>query len=358
MGALHCGHLIGLRVHQSSDTLKRWESGHYQEPEAQDKLLERAEDHRKPLAGTSIQIWAALGITIAAAVALDFGIFHRTARAITLRMALMESCAWIGVSLLFNLWVYWLKGPQAGVQFLTGYLVEKSLSIDNILVFLVIFRAFRVEARRQHRVLYFGVAGALVLRGVFVYAGIELLQKFHVILYGFGAFLLVVGIRMFLSGKRQPQPEKSWMVRLTRRVVPVAEDYEGERFWVKRGGKWFATYLLLALVAVEAMDILFAVDSVPAVLGITRDAFIVYSSNAFAVLGLRSLYFALADLLPRFRFLHQGLAAILVFVGLKMTGGEVVPVSDLVSLAVIAGIIGVMVGASLVWPGGKRKKAA
>lgn len=306
--------------------------------------------HETHLAGTPFQFWAVLGVTIAVAIAADYGIFHRKAHTVTLRMALVESGAWISVAMLFNLWVYWLKGPQAGVQFLTGYLVEKSLSVDNILIFLVIFRAFRVAARWQHRVLYYGVAGALILRGIFVYAGIELLQKFQVIIYGFGAFLLLVGFRMLASGKRAIHPEKNWLVQLTRKVVRVSDDYEGELFWVKRGGKRSATYLLLALVAVEAMDIVFAVDSVPAVLGITRDAFIVYSSNAFAVLGLRALYFALADLLPRFRFLHEGLAAILVFVGLKMLVSGFLPIPDLASLATIAAIIGLMIFASLLWP--------
>ena len=302
------------------------------------------------MAGTPLPYWGVLALTIAIAIAADYGIFHRKAHSVTLRMALVESGAWISLALAFNAWVYLLKGPQAGVQFLTGYLVEKSLSIDNILIFLVIFRAFRVAARWQHRVLYYGVAGALVLRGVFVYAGIELLQRFHVILYAFGAFLLLVGFQMLVSGKRSVKPEKNWLVRLTRKFVRVAEDYEGERFWLKRNGKWSATYLLLALVAVEAMDIVFAVDSVPAVLGITRDAFIVYSSNVFAVLGLRALYFALADLLPRFRFLHEGLAAILVFVGSKMVLSGVLQISDVASLMAIATILSVMIAASLLFP--------
>ena len=302
------------------------------------------------MAGTPLPYWGVLALTIAIAIAADYGIFHRKAHSVTLRMALVESGAWISLALAFNAWVYLLKGPQAGVQFLTGYLVEKSLSIDNILIFLVIFRAFRVAARWQHRVLYYGVAGALVLRGVFVYAGIELLQRFHVILYAFGAFLLLVGFQMLVSGKRSVKPEKNWLVRLTRKFVRVAEDYEGERFWLKRNGKWSATYLLLALVAVEAMDIVFAVDSVPAVLGITRDAFIVYSSNAFAVLGLRALYFALADLLPRFRFLHEGLAAILVFVGSKMVLSGFLQISDVASLLAIATILSVMIATSLLFP--------
>jgi tellurite resistance protein TerC len=308
------------------------------------------------LPGTPLYFWAILGIVIAGALAVDFGVFHREASEITLRKALLESAAWIGLSLLFNLWVYYSRGPQAGVQFLTGYLVEKSLSLDNIFIFLMIFQAFRVAPRWQHKVLYYGVAGALVLRGVFVYAGIAMLQRFQFILYGFGAILLFTGFRMLMSGKRRVQPEKNWLVRLTRKVVPVADKYEGERFWVKQGGRWNATTLLLALVAVEAMDIIFALDSVPAVLAITRDAFIVYSSNAFAILGLRALYFALAGLLPRIRFLHQGLAAILAFVGFKMIASAHLEISDLASLATIAGILGVTIGASLLLPRGGRSR--
>jgi tellurite resistance protein TerC len=305
------------------------------------------------LPGTPLYLWAILGIVIAGALTVDFGVFHGKGREITLRTALLESAGWIGISLLFNLWVYFSRGPQAGVQFLTGYLVEKSLSLDNIFIFLVIFRAFRVPRGRQHKVLYYGVAGALGLRGMFVYAGIAMLQRFHFILYGFGAILLFTGFRMLVSGKRRVEPDKNWLVRIVRKFVPIAGEYEGEKFWVKRGGRWNATTLLLALVAVEAMDIIFALDSVPAVLAITRDAFIVYSSNAFAILGLRALYFALAELLPRIRFLHEGLAAILAFVGFKMIASAHVNISDLVSLAAIAGILGVTIGASLLLPGAK-----
>lgn len=303
------------------------------------------------MGGTPLHAWAVLAVVIVAAISADFVVFRRKAQDMTLRVALAESAAWIALALLFNGGVYWWKGPQAGVQFLTGYLVEKSLSIDNIVIFLVIFRAFGVAARWQHRVLYYGVAGALILRGIFVYAGLALLAKFHFITYGFGTILLFTGFRMVLYAKRTPKPEQNILVRLTRRFVRLADGYQGERFYVKRDGKWTATYLLLALVAVEAMDILFAVDSVPAVLGITRDAFVVYSSNAFAILGLRALYFALADLLPRFRFLHQGLAAILIFVGLKMIAGDRVPIADVVSLGVIAAILALMIGASLLRPG-------
>lgn len=300
--------------------------------------------------GTPLHIWAVFVIVTAAALIVDLGVFHRKAHTISTREALLESAAWISVSLIFNLWVRFALGPQAGLEFLTGYVIEKSLSVDNIFVFLVIFEAFRVPAKSQHRVLFLGVLGALVMRAAFVLAGVELLQAFHAVLYVFGALLLLTGLRMFLPVKRTLHPERNWLVRAARRIMPVVDDYDGERFLVKRAGKWSATPLFLALVAVEAMDIIFAVDSVPAVLAITRNTFIVYSSNVFAILGLRALYFALAGVLPRFRYLHQGLAAILVFVGAKMTLSEWMPIPSLISLGVVAGILSITVAASLLFP--------
>jgi tellurite resistance protein TerC len=300
--------------------------------------------------GTPLHIWAVFVIVTTASLIVDLGVFHRKAHTISTREALLESAAWISVSLIFNLWVRFAMGPQAGLEFLTGYVVEKSLSVDNIFVFLVIFEAFRVPARSQHRVLFLGVLGALVMRAAFVLAGVELLQTFHAVLYVFGALLLLTGLRMFLPVKRTLHPERNWLVRIARRIMPVVDDYDGERFLVKRAGKWSATPLFLALVAVEAMDIIFAVDSVPAVLAITRNTFIVYSSNVFAILGLRALYFALAGVLPRFRYLHQGLAAILVFVGAKMTLSEWMPIPSLISLGVVAGILSITVAASLQFP--------
>jgi tellurite resistance protein TerC len=300
--------------------------------------------------GTPLHVWVVFAITTAAALVIDLGVFHRKNHVIGLREALLESAAWVSASLLFNLWLYYAQGPQLGVEFLTGYLVEKSLSVDNIFVFLLIFQAFRVPAQSQHQVLFLGVLGALVMRAAFVLAGVALLQSFHAVLYVFGVLLLLTGLRMFFPGKRVLRPDRNPLVLMAQRFIPVSDQFEGERFFVKQAGKWIATPLFLALVAVEAMDIIFAVDSVPAVLAITRNAFIVYSSNVFAILGLRALYFALADLLPRFRFLHQGLAAILVFVGAKMTLSEWLPVSAPISLGVIVGILAVTVAASLLLP--------
>ena len=297
--------------------------------------------------GTPIHVWVVFAIVIAAALVLDLGVFHRKSKKVSLRVALIESAAWIVLSLLFAVYVHFSRGTQAGVAFLTGYLVEKSLSVDNIFVFVLIFRAFQVPGRSQHKVLFYGVIGALVMRALFVLAGVELLQNFHFILYIFGGILVVTAIQMLRPGQRAIEPERNWLVRITRQFIPVLTDYGGEDFWVKRERKWNATPLFMALVAVEAMDIVFAVDSVPAVLAITRDTFIVYSSNAFAILGLRALYFALADILPRFRFLHQGLAAILLFVGFKMIASDWIDLPDLVALGVIAGILSITIVASL-----------
>jgi tellurite resistance protein TerC len=297
--------------------------------------------------GTPIHVWVVFAIVIAAALVLDLGVFHRKSKKVSLRVALIESAAWIVLSLLFAVYVHFSRGTQAGVAFLTGYLVEKSLSVDNIFVFVLIFRAFQVPDRSQHKVLFYGVIGALVMRALFVLAGVELLQNFHFILYIFGGILVVTAIQMLRPGQRAIEPERNWLVRITRQFIPVQTGYAGDDFWVKRERKWNATPLFMALVAVEAMDIVFAVDSVPAVLAITRDTFIVYSSNAFAILGLRALYFALADILPRFRFLHQGLAAILLFVGFKMIASDWIDLPDLVALGLIAGILLITIVASL-----------
>lgn len=297
--------------------------------------------------GTPIHVWVVFAVVITAALVLDLGVFHRKSKKVSLRVALIESAAWIVLSLLFAVYVHFSRGTQAGVAFLAGYLVEKSLSVDNIFVFVLIFRAFQVPERSQHKVLFYGVIGALVMRALFVLAGVELLQNFHFILYIFGGILVVTAIQMLRPSQRAIEPERNWLVRITRQFIPVLTDYGGEDFWVKRERKWNATPLFMALVAVEAMDIVFAVDSVPAVLAITRDTFIVYSSNAFAILGLRALYFALADILPRFRFLHQGLAAILLFVGFKMIASDWIDLPDLVALGVIAGILFITIVASL-----------
>jgi tellurite resistance protein TerC len=307
--------------------------------------------------GAPAYMWVVFGVTVVAAIAVDLGILHRKTHRISLKEALAESAGWIGLALAFNVWVYFSMGHQLGLEFLTSYVVEKSLSIDNIFVFVMIFEGLAVPAESQHRVLYYGVVGALVMRAIFVFAGVAMLSRFHFVLYFFGAILLFTAARMLLPGGHSVEPERNWLVRTLRRFIPVTPAYEGEKFCVKRVGRWNATPLLLALVAVEATDIVFAVDSVPAVLAITRDTYIAYSSNVFAILGLRALYFALADLLPRFRFLRPGLAAILMFTGAKMLASDWIPISIVVSLGVILGVMVLMITASVLWPGKKAARA-
>ncbi len=307
--------------------------------------------------GTPTYLWVVFGVAVVAAIGLDLGVLHRKAHRIGLKEALVESAGWIGLALAFNVWVYISMGHSAGLEFLTSYLVEKSLSVDNIFVFLLIFQGLAVPSQSQHKVLYYGVVGALVMRAIFVFGGVALLNRFHFVLFVFGAILILTAVRMLWPGGHKIRPERNWLVRLVRGVVPVTPGYEREHFLVRRAEKWSATPLLLALVAVEATDILFAVDSVPAVLAITRDTFIAYSSNVFAILGLRALYFALADLLPRFRFLRPGLATILIFTGTKMLASDQIPVSTSLSLGVIVGIMAFMIGASVLWPQKKRREA-
>ena len=307
--------------------------------------------------GTPLHFWLIFLFTIVVALALDLGVFHRKSHTIQLKEALIESLAWIVVSLLFNVWVYFSQGPQAGLEFLTGYLVEKSLSLDNIFIFLIIFKSFRIPDKSQHKILFYGVVGALVMRALFVVAGVELLQYFHSVMYLFGAILLITGLRMLFPGSKEKRPDQNWLVRTVKRFLPFADSVESEAFFVKQGGKLAATPLLMALVAVEAMDIIFAIDSVPAVLAITRNTFIVYSSNAFAILGLRALYFALAGILPRFRFLHQGLATLLFFIGGKMILSDWIHITAPMSLAVIGTILAITIAASLVIPEKKSHAA-
>jgi tellurite resistance protein TerC len=299
--------------------------------------------------GTPIYIWTIFIAATVAAILVDL-FLHGRARKITLRAALIETAAWISLAMAFNIWIYYWRGPQPAIEFLTGYIVEQSLSVDNILLFLIIFTAFRVPAESQHRVLYYGVAGALIMRGLFVFAGVGLLQRFHYVLYVFGVILIIAAIKMFPSRVEKLHPDRSWLVRVAQRIIPMTDNFDKSAFWVRRNGSLYATPLFLALVAAEAMDIVFAVDSVPAVLAITRDAFIAYTSNVFAVLGLRAMYFALADILPRFRFLDKGLAVILAFVGGEMLIGDWIKIPTAISLGIIAAVLAITVIASLLWP--------
>ena len=303
--------------------------------------------------------WMWFNLFVLAMLALDLGVFHRKSHEVKMKEALVWSVVWILLALAYNLGIYigWFgdfpvaERSQRAMEFLTGYLIEKSLSVDNIFVFLLIFSYFRVPASYQHRVLFWGILGALAMRAAFIAAGITLIEKFHWMIYVFGGFLILTGIKMALQKDKEIHPERNPVLRLFRRTVPVTENFEGDRFWVRRAGKLFATPLMVVLLFIEMTDVIFAVDSIPAILAITQNAFLVYTSNVFAILGLRALYFALAGIMQLFHHLHYGLSAILVFVGIKMVVVDLfgkIPTG--VSLGVIAVILALSVIASLLWP--------
>ncbi len=281
-------------------------------------------------------------------LAVDLGIFHRKAHTVSVKEAAIWSAVWISLSLLFNLGLYFWLGSEVALQFFTGYVIEKSLSVDNIFVFVLIFSAFAVPAVYQHRVLFWGILGALVMRGALIVAGAALLEQFHWIIYVFGAFLIFTGIRMALHRDEEMHPENNPLLKILRRRLPVTATYEGDHFWVRRAGKLMITPLLLVLVLVESTDLIFAVDSIPAIFAVTTDPFIVYTSNVFAILGLRSLYFLLAGVIDKFHYLKLGLAAVLTFVGVKMVLVDIYHIPTPVSLAVIVGLLTIAVVASLV----------
>ena len=299
--------------------------------------------------------WIVFASIVLVMLALDLGVFHRRAHIIRLREAVVWSVVWIALSLLFNLGVYLYIGPQAGLDFLTAYLVEKSLSIDNIFVFLLIFSYFSVPSQFQHRVLFWGIIAALFLRAFFIAAGLTLIQRFEWIVFVFGAFLVFTGIRMAVRKEGEIHPERNPILKLFRRLFAVSNEYEGARFFVKKDKHWIATPLLIVMLVVETSDLIFAVDSIPAVLAITVDPFIVYTSNVFAILGLRALYFALAGIMELFHYLHYGLSAILIFVGVKMLLSHVYDVPTALALGFIAATILISVVASILDP---RKKGA
>jgi tellurite resistance protein TerC len=299
------------------------------------------------LAGTSPLLWIGFNLFVLLLLALDLGVFHRKSHAVSIREAAVWSGVWIALALLFNLGIYLLQGPAPAVEFLTGYLIEKSLSVDNIFVFALIFSFFAVPAAYQHRVLFWGILGALVLRAAFILAGAALLAAFHWILYVFGAFLVVTGIKMAVFRNAEVHPERNPVLRLVRRAMPVTADYQGDRLFVRQAGRLAATPLFLVLVLVETTDVIFAVDSIPAIFAVTQDPFLVYTSNVFAILGLRSLYFVLAGVIERFVYLKLGLSAVLVFVGTKMVIADLYKIPSAVSLAVIAALLAASIGASL-----------
>lgn len=291
--------------------------------------------------------WILFLAFVGAMLALDLGVFHRDAHEVTRREALAWSAVWIGLAIVFNIGVYVFRGQEAGLEWTTGYLVEKSLSVDNVFVFLLIFSAFAVPAAYQHRVLFWGIVGALIMRAILIaFAGI-LLSTLHWMIYVFGAFLILTAIKIFRSAHAAPSLESNRVVRLAKRMYPVTEGYEGQRFFVRRDGVRYMTPLFLVLLLVESTDLIFAVDSIPAIYAITDDPFIVFTSNIFVILGLRALYFVLAGYLAGLRYLKPALATVLVFVGAKMMLVDVLKIPPLLSLAVISTILGTAVIASL-----------
>ena len=280
---------------------------------------------------------------------LDLGVFHRRAHTVKFREALAWSVVWIALAAIFAVVIFFWHGRTPMLEFVTGYVIELSLSVDNLFVFLLIFRFFQVPRAHQHKVLFWGILGALIMRAVFIAAGVGLIQRFHWIVYVFGAFLVYSGIKLFFQEEAEIHPEKNPVLRLFRRFVPVTKDYEGNKFFVRRAGL-YATPLFIVLLVVETTDLLFAVDSIPAILAITRDAFIVYTSNVFAILGLRSMYFALSGMMEMFRYLHYGLSLVLVFVGAKMLLSYYFEIPTHLALVAVAGVLAISVIASLANP--------
>ncbi len=304
-------------------------------------------------------LWIVFNAFVLGMLALDLGVFHRNAHKVSLREALTWSIVWITLALIFNLVVYYMWGSEKALEFLAGYLIEKSLSVDNIFVFLMIFHYFAVPAMYQHRVLFWGILGALILRAIFIAMGAALLSAFHWMIYIFGGFLIVTGIKMLLMGDHKLEPEKNPAVRLLRRVMHVTKEYHGQRFFIRRDRRLWVTPLLLVLVVVETTDVIFAVDSIPAIFAITLDPFIVYTSNVFAILGLRALYFLLAGIMDMFRYLKVGLSFVLCFVGVKMMIVDLYKIPIGLSLGVVAGILALSILASLMSkPKGARVPAS
>ena len=296
---------------------------------------------------TSIWFWVAFHIGVFIAIGIDLYASKRRGRELSMRAALQRTVIWVLVSLAFNALVWYIKGPHHGLDFLTGYLIEYSLSMDNIFVFVLIFQHFRVPRLAQRRVLVWGIVGALIMRGTMIMFGIALVQRFHFVLYLFGLFLLVTAAQMLFRKRAVPGFTEGWVLRKCRRILPITRDFHAEHFHVRVDGRWMLTPLALTMIVIETTDLIFAVDSIPAIFAITRDPFIVYTSNICAILGLRSLYFLLAGLMDRFIYLRTGLAFVLAFVGIKMIIADYLPVPRSLSLVIIILILATTIGISM-----------
>jgi tellurite resistance protein TerC len=292
-------------------------------------------------------LWVVFNVFVLGILALDLLVLHRKAHAVSLREAAVWSCVWVSMALLFGAGVYYFRGSEKALEFLTGYVIEWSLSVDNLFVFLVIFSYFAVPAIYQHRVLFWGILGALVLRATFIATGTALLANFHWMIYVFGGFLIFTGIKLLCTGDEKIEPEKNPAVRLVRRFIKITPDYQGQRFFIRRDTRLWATPLFLVLVVVETTDVIFAIDSIPAIFAITLDPFIVYTSNVFAILGLRALFFLLAGVMEMFHYLRVGLSFVLCFVGAKMLMVDFYKIPIGASLGVVAGILILSILASM-----------
>jgi tellurite resistance protein TerC len=314
---------------------------------------------------TSIWLWVGFNLFVLAMLALDLGVFHRKSHAVSGKEALIWSLVWISLSLVFNAIIYFFwdrmmpqstyTNTEAALAFFTGYLIEKSLSVDNIFVFILIFSFFGVPAAYQHRVLFWGILGALLMRGALIAVGAALLEQFHWIIYLFGAFLIFTGIRMARHQEEEIHPDQNPVVKFFRKLMPVTENFEKDKFFIRRAGKIMATPLFLILLIVESTDLVFAVDSIPAIFAVTREPFIVYTSNVFAILGLRALYFLLANVMDKFQYLKLGLSAVLTFIGIKMVIVDLYHIPVGLSLAIVASILTIAVLASL-WKARKTER--
>ncbi|MCX5902141.1 MAG: TerC family protein [Proteobacteria bacterium] len=297
-----------------------------------------------------ILLWVGFNILVLILLAVDLGVFHRGARTIKIKEALCWSAIWIVVALLFNVVIYFWRGGETALQFLTGYLIERSLSVDNLFVFLMIFSYFRVASQYQYKVLFWGILGALIMRAIFIATGVALINTFHWIIYVFGAFLIIIAVKMAFEKEKEIHPEKNPVLLLFRKLMPVTENYVEGKFFIRKNRKSLATPLFVVLLVIETTDVVFALDSIPAILAITTDPFIVYTSNVFAILGLRALYFALAGVMELFHYLNIGLSVILAFVGAKMLLSKFYEIPVTVALGVVALTLIVSIIASLMFP--------
>lgn len=305
---------------------------------------------------TELYFWIAFICFVILMLAIDLGIFHRKSHTVSFKESLGWTVVWMSLAMLFSAIIYFWKGPEKSIEFITGYVIELSLSVDNLFIFILVFSYFHVPQQYQHKVLFWGILGALVMRVIFIFAGVALISKFHWIIYVFGAIIIISGIKMLFQKDKKIEPDKNPLIRLVKRMIPVTNEYHGDKFFVKvKNGIWAATPLFIVLVFIEITDLIFAVDSIPAILAITNDTFIVFTSNAFAILGLRSLYFALAGMINLFRYLHIGLSFILIFIGLKMVISDIYKIPIDYALVAVVSILLTSIAASLII---KKKSAA